>query len=215
MSKKITTVVDAEQTLKQLEDRRRALIERGQEIAETRKRISFAALADGDQKAKRALDDLNAEAVAHGATLESVLAAIAEAEQRVAVARRAEAAEAERANANAIKQVVAELVEHAGVADDALHDLILAASNLRDCLNKLHALGSDYPSHALADVNFTLALKTALMQLPNTWKRDFVEHLAPGHRRQSFAALCQEYARRIEANVVPHLGEAEQTKEVA
>jgi hypothetical protein len=201
------TVAAAEQTLAQLEAKRRALIERGQEIAETRKRISFAALADGDQKAKRALDDLNTDAIAHGATLESVLAAIAEAEHRVAIARQAEAAEAERVNAKAIQKIAADLVNHAGVADDALHDLVLAANNLRDCLNKLHALGSDYPSHALADVNFTLALKTALMQLPSTWRRDF-EHLAPSQRRQSFLALCQEYARRIEANsVAPRLGE--------
>jgi hypothetical protein len=34
----------------------RALIERGQEIAETRKRILYAALADGDAKAREAAE---------------------------------------------------------------------------------------------------------------------------------------------------------------
>jgi hypothetical protein len=46
----------AEQIVADLGVRHRALIERGQEIDETRKRISFAVIVDGDARAREAAE---------------------------------------------------------------------------------------------------------------------------------------------------------------
>jgi hypothetical protein len=48
----MSTLAEAQKIAADLEERRRALIERGQEIAETRKRISFAVIVDGDAKTR-------------------------------------------------------------------------------------------------------------------------------------------------------------------
>jgi hypothetical protein len=204
MSENTNAVAAAEQTLKRLENRRRLLIERGQEIAETRKRISFAALADGDQKAKRALDDLNTEAIAHGVEMESALAAIAEAERRVVAARRAEAEQQDRANAVAIKKVIAELGEHAGHADDCLHDLVEAGDRLKHCFEKLQALGISQPRTEQLMTLGNLAIQTALSR-SQLWKRYF-QTLAP-HERRDFTSVCAAWSKSLEAEVERRLGE--------
>ena len=95
MTEQQQTSVAAEQVLAGLEQKRRLLIERKVELDEARKRLSFDAHT-GDAKAKAALDKLNAEAQRHGLDLENVLAAIAQAQERLAAARHAEAVEADK-----------------------------------------------------------------------------------------------------------------------
>lgn len=59
------SVDDAERVLAELEARRVALVERGAELAETRKRVAYAAHVITDPEARRELDRVNAEVATH------------------------------------------------------------------------------------------------------------------------------------------------------
>jgi hypothetical protein len=205
------TVEKAERVIRDLEAKRVELVQRGIEIAESRKRLSFAAIADGDPKAKKELERLDSEAARHTLDLENILAALMTADARVQQARQREAEEQDRAAAREAAKVLDELVSHGEVLDDALADAGAAGTNLRDCLNRLHNLGINHPSHEMLHTIGHRAIRTAMTR--SIWSRYF-EAIAPKDR-VSFAAVVASWRENLLADINRRLGEGEQPKGVA
>lgn len=200
----MSAVGQAERVLCELIAKRDGLVSRGNALADERRQIAFAAHT-GDHEARKRLDTINRETSEHVSELESLVAAISEATDRLEEARCAEAAEADQANARELRRVLEGFVEHGRKIDAALAAFVNESTAFRESLTKIHSLGCDFPSHGLADTNARLAIGTALMQTP--WRRDF-EHLAPG-RRRTFCELVAGWAVRIEPTVRRRLGETE------
>lgn len=201
-----SSVADAEAIVRDLEAKRTQHVQKGTELANGQAAIAYSAHTAGDASTKKRLAEIERALSDHATELRSLDAAVSEAQGRVATARAAEAEEQDRANAKAIRQVVKALGEHASVADDALHDLILAGTSLKECLDRLHQLGVASPRHEALQVLGHNALLTALMQSP--WKRYF-EPVAPNARRD-FAGTIASWSSMIENGISARLGEAEQ-----
>jgi hypothetical protein len=202
-----TAVEQAQRIVADLEQKRRALIERGRELDEARKRLSFDAHT-GDAKSKAALDKANTEAARHGLDMENLVSAIAQGEANVVAAQRAAAAEEDKAAAREVAKVLDQLAGHAEVVDDCLADLITAGDHLRASLNALHELDVRHISHEMLATYGHLAILTALNR--TIWRRGF-ETLAPGQRK-NFADVVGAWRTSLMADVKRRLGEDEQTK---
>lgn len=176
MSEEMTAVVAAEKVVAGLEAKRVKLIERGRDIADERAVLGYGAHVDNDKDSRAKLDKLNAEAAVHASELASLDAALRTAGEKLAASRRAEALAADRENAREVRRVIDEMAEHGQVVDDVLADLIDAGTNLRACLNRLHGLGCNSPSHEVLATLGQLCILTALGK--SIWKRGF-ETLAP------------------------------------
>jgi hypothetical protein len=200
-------VVAAEKVVADLEAKHRALIERGRELDEARKRLSFDALT-GDAKSKAALDKANTEAQRWGLDMENLVSAIAQGEANVVAACHAAAVEDDKADAREVAKVLDQLAEHAEVVDDCLADLVTAGDHLRASLNALHGLGVHHPTHEMLATFGHLAILTALNK--TIWRRGF-ETLAPGQRK-TFGDVVAAWRTSLMADVQRRLGEAEQTK---
>jgi hypothetical protein len=210
MSEQTSAVAEAERIVADLEQKRRALIERGQELDESRRRLSFDALT-GDAKSKAALDKANTEAARHGLDMENLVSAIAQSEANVAAARAAEAIAADKADAREVAKVLDQLAEHAGVVDDCLADLVTAGESLRASLNALHELGVHHPTHEMLATFGHLAILTGLNR--SIWRRGF-ETLAPGQRK-TFGDVVAAWRVSLMADVKRRLGEGEHTEVAA
>lgn len=177
-------------------------------IAEERKAIGFAVHADNDKTARKRLDQLNADDAAMAGELQSLEAAIVEARGRLAQAQQAEAVEAAKVNAKAIREALAEFVECGISLDEALAALGDEGHAMRAAVAKLRALGVTFPNDQQIFVLGLKAIQTALMG--TVWAKEF-PHLAP-HDRYTWTVLIDQWAANIENHyVAPHLGE--QTKE--
>jgi hypothetical protein len=113
----MTDLEKATAVVAKLEAKRAVHIQKGTELQDEQANVSLAAHT-GDAKARKRLDEINTALALHASELQSLDAALRAAGERVAAAQRAEAEAAAVANVQAIKQVVAELAEHASVADD-------------------------------------------------------------------------------------------------
>jgi hypothetical protein len=196
---------DIERIIRELNEKRDRALIRGDEITDERRALAFAAHAENDSAARKRLSTLNLESVTIAAEIETIDAALAEANSRLDACRRAAEIEADQAAARELREVLGEFRKCGRQMEDALAAFVGAAVAFREHLTKIHNLGCDFPSHGLADVNARLAIGTALMQTP--WRREF-EHLAPGERR-TFTQLVDGWAARIEPGVRRRLGEAE------
>jgi chromosome segregation ATPase len=199
-----TDVDVAARLVVELQAKRTAAVDRVTAIAEERKSVALAAHT-GDTAARKRLDALNLESTTIGAEIEGLDAAIAEAGDRLATAEAAEALEADRARARELRHALAEFTEHGRKLDEAMAAVVAESNALRTALHKMHSLGCEYPTDALALVNCRLAIGTALMQTP--WKREF-EHLAPGQRR-TFGEIIRGWVERIEPTIARRLGETQ------
>jgi hypothetical protein len=192
----MTDVEAAEKIVRDLTEKRDLTEARIAGIADERKPLAIAVHVDGDHKARKRLDTINAEAATIAAELEGLDAAISEANARLATAVLAEAERADRENAKHLHLLCLELSEHGKRLDGVMSTLRVEAQAFRDTLNAIHARGCNFPSHGLADVNARNAIMTGLMATP--WK---IEHLAPGERR-SFDKIVSGWVSRIEANFI-------------
>jgi predicted RNase H-like nuclease (RuvC/YqgF family) len=192
----MTEVEAVEKIIRDLTEKRARVAARTQEIAGERNPLAIAVYVDGDQKARKRLDALNAEAATISSELEGLDAAIAEANARLTAAQRVAAEHEARANATELLSLCRALSAHGARLDDVMSSLRKEAEAFRDTLNEIHARGCNFPSYALADVNARAALLTALMSTP--WK---IEHLAPGQRR-TFGEIIDGWVSRIEGNFV-------------
>jgi hypothetical protein len=174
------------------------------ELAETRQQIAFAAHT-GDQGARKKLDAINQQSSLHASELESVDAAISEATDRLEGARKDEAIAADRSDAHKLRKVLQKFCEHSAKLDAALSAAVTETQGMRETLNLMHSLGSDFPSHAQLDTLGALAMLTAMGRTP--FHRSF-EHLAPNQRR-TFTELVKGWCERIEPEISQRLGEQE------
>jgi hypothetical protein len=187
----------AVKTFHDLEAKRALLIERGAKLADERRAIAYDAHADGDAKARKRLDQVNAEVATHASELASLDDAIEAAHARAAAAIADVEREKERENALALRAVVNEFAECGRALDAALDQLVAASDQLREHVDRIHALGVNSPSHEQVEVLGYQALLTALNR--TRWDRRF-ERLAPNQRR-TFEKLVEGWCAQLERAV--------------
>jgi molecular chaperone GrpE (heat shock protein) len=205
-SKQTNTVAACEATLAGLEKKREACVRRGTELQDERANVALAAHT-GDAAARKRLDAINRESAEHASELQSLDAALRAAAERVAVARRAEAEEQDRANAAQVRKVLGEFVECGHELDDALNDVAQLGYAMIELLSKLHGLGVSFPSHEQLSVLGWQCVLTSLMASP--WRKR-TDHLPPNQRR-SFKMLVDGWAGTVNSGLVQRLDE--QSKE--
>jgi hypothetical protein len=200
------TVVRGEQTLRDLEQKRAKLSARADKIADERKALGFRVFAEGDAKARKTLDSLNAEGASLAGELQAIEAAILEAERRVQLAKQADEAAENRAKAEQIRAVMQRANERTRTIDNLLEKASQEAKALSLELAEMRKLGAEFSQAALLS-NMDLALRTWIMKLPGSWGRDFGA-VAPAMRR-SFGGFFASMTAGIEAGIRRRLGEAD------
>jgi hypothetical protein len=199
-------VEHAEKMLNELLDKREMLIARSAKLAADRQAVAYAAHT-GDKAARDKLHKINDSTVIHNAELESIDAAIAEASARLQAAQRDEALAADRANAAQLREHLNRFVELGLFIDDAFADVIGASAEMNAVLAKINALGCPSPNSNQMRVMGTIAVKTAVMQIP--WTAKEWEHLAPGQRK-SFKDIIGGWRDMIAGNIAARLGEQQE-----
>jgi len=199
----MSDVEAAEKIIGDLATKREKLVERGVKLAEERRNIAYQAHTDGDAEARKRLDKLNAEAVAHASELQSLDDALSTARERLVAAQAVAARSEDKAKAQELRQAVAAFAKHGRDLDAALAAVGALGRAMRDELSYIHTLGSAFPSHAQLDVLGYGALLTALGG--THWAHRF-ERLAPNQRR-TFTALVATWAATVERGIVQRLGE--------
>jgi hypothetical protein len=209
---KLTAVECVEKTLSQLGDKKDRALKRSQEISAERAAIGFAAHAEDDPKAIKRLEQLNRDMLAMSGEVESIDAAIGEANKRLDAARQNANREVAKVNAGEIRKLLAAFAAAATDMDEALADFATSSHELREVVNKLHGLGCNFPNHNQIESLGSRVVLTAVGQ--SIFKR-VVETLPPGERR-SFGPMVAGWIKTIEdSHVRPLLGESEQSKEKA
>jgi DNA repair exonuclease SbcCD ATPase subunit len=196
----VTEVAKAEQTLASLEDKRKDLANRAIELDAERQKISFAAHT-GDNKARKRLDEINTASANHTSEMQSIDAAIAEANQRLEAAKREAAIVDDRAKAEQLKILIDELGELGTEIDAAFGDAIAHLASLKSVLDKIHALGVPNPSHDQLRVFSTLAMRTVLMQMP--YPREF--EIVPPSQRRTFQQMVSGWQVMLLQNIAARL----------
>jgi hypothetical protein len=202
----MTMTDDAEHTLANLQQKREALVARGHRLGEERGKISFAAHASDDAKARKRLDEINRESALHDSELRSIEAAIAEAGERLKAAQAIEQQERAKEVARELLKRAARLVQHGQSLDDANAIRVEASRAISEELQQMRSLaqglgGVHVPSHEQLLAMGSRADLTATMQMP--WAREVGEHLPPNQRRshlsyvQPWSAAVVNAARAI------------------
>jgi hypothetical protein len=201
-----SAVQKAERVVDDLEAKRAKCIQQGTDLQDERANVALAAHTGG--KAERArLHDINGALSVQASELASIDAAIGAAGENLAAARAAEARAVDRKNALELRAALKEFISCGESLDEVAAALAEEGLALREALNRMHILGSPFPSHEQVNVLGTDAILTALAATP--WRREF-RTLSPRERR-TFGALVREWASRIErTNIKPRLGEDEQ-----
>jgi hypothetical protein len=200
-----TTVADAERVIANLEAKRVALVERGNELATIRASYAYAAHANGDKAARAKLDQVNRETAEHGSELASIDGALATARRKLEAAQRAEAKAADRAKAVELRAVLKQFEQHAAGVDSALEVLISSCNGLQESLTAMHRAGSQFPSDAQLQSLGGRVLLGALSKTP--FRRNF-ETLPPLERDRSMARIVQQWADTVERSLAQRLGDS-------
>jgi hypothetical protein len=208
MTEQANAVTAAEKVVADLEQKRRALIERGQELAGTRHRLSYDAAVEANPKAVKALATLALDAADVGREMETLVSAIGEAERRLAIAQAAQVRQADCASALELKKLIEDLDEHFTVADDALVDLVSATNNLKVGFDRLFQMGVSNPRQEQLAVMLNLSILTSLGETPPLIRRYF-QTLAP-RERKNLVAVWASWRTSLMADVQRRLGEDEQ-----
>jgi chromosome segregation ATPase len=194
MSKQIN---DAEKVLSELQSKRARLIARGVEIGDQRAAIAYDAHATGDTKAEKRLAELHREAAEYESQLAGLDSAIKTAGEKLAQARQAEVARADREAAAALRRELDRFREYGRQLDAALATVATSGQALHESLGKIHSLGSAFPTGQQLHSLGARALLTAIAATP--WRREF-ETIAPRERR-SFSDLIETWAATIESRL--------------
>jgi hypothetical protein len=181
----MTTTDDAEHTLVNLQQKREALVARGHRLGEERGKISFAAHASDDAKARKRLDEINRESALHDSELRSLDAAIVEAGERLKASQAIEQQAQAREVAAELLKRAARLVRHGQSLDDANAIRVEASRAIAEELTRMrslaHGIGVHVPSHEQFLAMGSRADLTATMLTP--FAREVGEHLPPNERR--------------------------------
>jgi hypothetical protein len=196
-----TDVALAEQTIRDLAAKREASLGQATALGEERQRISYSAHAGGNAAARQRLNVINKDSTTAALELESIDAAIAEANARLAAAKCNEARQADRAKASALQEHVAALRKHGEQLDATLSAFVAAHNGFLGTLRGIHRLGIDYPTAAIASNATKIALRSGTM---GTGLQ--IEHIAPASRR-TFESLTTGWVGRLEGTIAEILGE--------
>jgi hypothetical protein len=191
------SVVAAERTLATLQAKRAAVVVHADDLAAERAAIAYATHAIGDGKSRARLDVIHQESASVTGELQSLDAAIAEADKRLSAAREHEAKAADKA---AAQELLKELTRFRAIGtqlDAALAAVATNGAELHASLGKIHALGSQFPTSQQLDSLGTRCLLTAIAATP--FRRNF-ETIAPRERR-SFSDLIATWATTIEGRI--------------
>ncbi len=199
----MTDLKKTQATVAELMRKRDKTTEHWENLSAERSAISYAALAENDEKAKRRLEQINADGAKVNAELESIDAAIRVAKERVQVAE----AQAQKANdrdkAKEVRKLLVEALKLTEEMDKAFEVVVAGSSRLRDITYALNAAGCGNPNHSQVNVLGALAVRTFLGR--TIWNRDF--ELVPPPSRTSFGKLMSGWAQAIERNIRTRLGE--------
>jgi hypothetical protein len=195
----------AQEVVTKLEAKREACIRRGTELQDERATLAYSAHANNDAKAKTRLEEVHTAIATHASELASLDAALKAAADRLEKARQHETQKADRAAAGELRKELARFRELGGQLDVALAAVSTNGAALYECLGKIHALGSQFPTGQQLHSLGYRCLLTAIAATP--WKREF-ETVAPRERR-SFSDLIETWAATIESRL------GEQSKENA
>jgi hypothetical protein len=198
------TVANALALLERFRRERDELTARKATLAENRRAAAFTAHA-GDGSASKLLNGLHREAAELESRLVSIDDAIAEAGRRVDQARAAEARAADREQALALRQALADFVAAGKGCDAALELLISASTDLRSGITAMNRLGCSHPSHAQLDALGSLALRSAIMATP--WARD-IERVGPLEKK-TFSGLVAAWAAQVERSISARLADVQ------
>jgi hypothetical protein len=202
------TVAAAEQAIANLEAKRSALIERGNELATVRASVAYKALNDDDPTARETLSRVNKETAAHGSELASIDAALVTARQRLEAAQRHEAKQADREQAKALRDALQQFVQHAAGVDASLEVLVSSCDGLQEALTAMHRCGSNFPTDAQLQSLGGRVLLGALSKTP--FRRNF-ETLPPLERDRSMARIAQQWGDTVERSIQQRLGDDQTT----
>jgi hypothetical protein len=199
----MSEVAKAQNTLSELNHKREQAVADAHKLGEERARIAFQAHT-GDKGARKRLDEINRSIGTHESEIVSIDAAIAEATARVQQAKHAEAKAADRQAALELRAAVKELRSAGLLVDQALAALVDASDAMSVVIDVVHSLGVSHPHHQQVLTFGERVIRTALQK--TMWNRGF-EHLPP-NERQSFAPICDGWARSLENNIAQRLGDA-------
>jgi hypothetical protein len=160
-------------------------------ISADRKTISLAAhMGSADDRVR--LDQLNQEGAVLSGEIESIEAAIAEVQARIADAKAAAELDADRQKRQEIVQLANELQDHAAKIDGFWRASINEYLVLQQKLHEIAQSSGSRPSRHLAQAACRRALISAFIGSPLQ-----LELLAPGERH-TVASLVATWARNVE-----------------
>ena len=126
----MTELEKTKATVAELMRKRDKTTEHWKNLTAERSAISYAALAEGNEKAKRRLEQINADGAKVNAELESIDAAIRVAKEKVGQAEQVEQRAEAKANALKLRDQYKRFVKLADVADEHLRSFVAAAGEL-------------------------------------------------------------------------------------
>jgi hypothetical protein len=192
-----------------LQDQRDALIGRIKTLGTQREAVSYAAYT-GNKDAKAKLDKINIEASTIGHEIVSIEAAIAEANKRLATAQQAEASAADRTKALQITKLKTAFIENGINAGDALSDFIGFILEMKQQRDDMEALGIKAPISRQFLVNTTIAIKTALMLLPQPMVNELQDwRLLLSTQRMDFKNITASWDAMITRQIAERLPKKE------
>jgi uncharacterized protein YhaN len=178
---KMTQIEAAQNTLKELTAKLAAHEDRGVKLANDRRKISFAAIAGGNDASRKKLDALNHETALYQSELENLNSAIVEAQARLDTARDDENRKANREQAKNLRdELLPEFIAQCTELDRALAALVEAGNAAGQVVRRINAAGCATPNERLFHINSALAIQSAMISSP--WHFEF-RHLPPGDRR--------------------------------
>jgi hypothetical protein len=212
----MTEVERAEQTLASLEDKRKALVIKATELDAERKQIAFAAHSGNDNKARARLDKINSEHATFTSEMNSLTEAIAEADARLETAKRNEAIAADREKAKQIAVLKTAFVENGINAGDALVDFVGSLLEMRRQRDEMEVLGITAPTARQFQVNAIIAVKTALMLLPQSYVNELQDWRLLLHpQRRAFKDVTADWDLMITRQINQRLPPDKSNKEEA
>jgi hypothetical protein len=209
-NKQTPTVADAEAVIRNLEDKRVALVEHGAELATIRASYAYAAHANADKAARAKLDHINKETAEHSSELASIDAALVTARQKLEAARQHEVEAADRVKATALRAALKRFVEHGVGVDAALDVLIESCNGMAQALTDMHRCGSTFPSDAQL---LSLGSRVVIAALSRTTFRREFPAVPPLERNRTMSAIVQQWSDTVERHIASRLGD--QTIEAA
>jgi len=211
------TVADAEHAIGNLQAKRAALLARGKQLDEVRASNAFAALANGDAKARQRLDALNRETAEHGSELASIDAALKTATARLEAAQRAAAKAAQAGHAAAIREEWTAAQQDFADIDAGLSFAVGAMNRVFERYLRMQQHGLRPPPQ-LVLMTTDVWITAAMALPPPLWKQlnhQGLEHLPP-NRKRSASSLADAWAAQTEQQAAAIGGEQQpNTSEVA